>query len=206
MAWGFNPCSPLAASQSDEFKMQTILTRAADEIRQMLPRLVALRPELERLGEAMVECWSHRGKVLVAGNGGSAADAMHLAEELVARFQKNRRGLAAIALTDPTVLSCAANDFGYDRVFDRQIEALGNPGDVLIVLTTSGNSPNLLRAIDAAKEIGLTTAAFLGRDGGAAKGQCDVELLVPAATAHRVQEGHKILFHALCEWVDERFD
>ena len=186
--------------------MQTILTRAADEIRQMLPQLVALQPELEQLGEAMAACWRSRGKVLVAGNGGSAADAMHLAEELVARFQKNRRGLAAISLTDPTVLSCAANDFGYDRVFERQVEALGNPGDLFIAFTTSGNSPNLVRAIDAAQQIGLTTAAFLGRDGGAARGRCDIELLVPAATAHRVQEGHKILFHALCEWVDERFD
>lgn len=182
------------------------LNRAADEITALMPELVALGPELERLGEAMAACWERRGKVLVAGNGGSGADAMHLAEELVARFQKDRRALAAIALMDPSLITCAGNDFGFDRVFERQVEALGNPGDVLVVLTTSGNSENLLRAIDAAKARGVVTAAFLGRGGGKAKGRCDIELLVPATTAHRVQEGHKILYHALCEWVDAKYD
>ena len=182
------------------------LTRAADEIVDLMPKLVALGPELQRLGEAMAACWARRGKVLVAGNGGSAADAMHLAEELVARFQKDRRALAAVALLESSLITCAANDFGFERVFERQVEALGNPGDVLVVLTTSGNSENLIRAIDAAKQQGVVTAAFLGRDGGKAKGRCDIELLVPATTAHRVQEGHKILYHALCEWVDAKYD
>jgi D-sedoheptulose 7-phosphate isomerase len=143
---------------------------------------------------------------LVAGNGGSASDAMHLAEELVARFQKNRRALAAIALCDPTVLTCAGNDFGFDTIFARQVEALGNPGDVLVVFSTSGNSPNLLKAIEAAKKQSMLTAAFLGRDGGKAKGMCDIELIVAAEAAARVQEGHKLLYHTLCEWVDQRVD
>jgi D-sedoheptulose 7-phosphate isomerase len=105
---------------------------------------------------------------MTCGNGGSASDAMHLAEELIARFQKNRRALAAIALCDPTVVTCAANDFGYEKVFSRQVEALGNPGDVLIVFTTSGNSPNVLRALEAAKAQACVTAGFLGKDGGKA--------------------------------------
>src|SRR5205823_4628253 len=124
--------------------MKRILDRAVEETRELLPRLAALEPQLTRLGEAMLAAWDKRGKVLVCGNGGSAADAMHLAEELVARFAKNRRALAALALCDPTVLTCAANDFGYENVFSRQVEAFGNAGDVLVVLSTSGNSPNIL--------------------------------------------------------------
>ena len=153
-----------------------------------------------------MKCWSAKGKALVAGNGGSASDAMHLAEELVARFQKNRRALAALALCDPTVITCAANDFGYDTIFSRQVEAFGNAGDVLIVFTTSGNSPNILRALEAARKQGLITAGFLGKDGGKARGLCDIELIVPAQTSHRIQEGHKLLYHTLCEWVDQRVD
>jgi D-sedoheptulose 7-phosphate isomerase len=184
--------------------MKSILQRAVEEHRELLPRLAALEPQLTRLGEALMACWSKRGKVLVAGNGGSACDAMHLAEELVARFQKNRRALAAMALCDPTVITCAANDFGFETIFSRQVEAFGNAGDVLIVFSTSGNSPNILRAIEAAKGRAVTTAAFLGKDGGKAKGLCDIELIVPATTSHRIQEGQKVLYHALCEWVDQR--
>ena len=172
----------------------------------MLPAIARLGPRLEKLAEMMMECWSHKGKVLICGNGGSACDAMHLSEELVARFQKNRRGLASIALCDPTVLTCAGNDFGYETVFSRQVEALGNAGDLLIVFTTSGNSPNILLAIEKAKGQQMGTAAFLGKDGGRAKGQCDVELIVPARTSHRIQEGHQILYHTLCEWIDQRVD
>ena len=112
--------------------------------------------------------------------------------------------MAAISLTDAGTITCASNDFGYDSVFARQVEGLGNRGDILIVFTTSGNSPNVLRAIEVAKKQGMITASFLGKDGGKARGLCDVELLVPAKTAHRVQEGHQLLYHTLCEWVDER--
>ena len=184
--------------------MESILTRACDDLRDLLPRVAALSPHVERLGEAMMAAWAKRGKVLIAGNGGSAADAMHFAEELVVRFQKNRRGLAAMALCDPTVVSCAGNDFGFDHIFSRQVEAYGNPGDVFVAMTTSGNSSNLLRAIGVAKEQGLITASFLGKDGGKAKGLCDVELIVPSPVTARVQEAHKILYHSLCEWVEAR--
>src|SRR6266550_7671175 len=186
--------------------MKSVLGRTVKELAALLPHIEQLGGELERLGEAMMKCWNQHGKVLIAGNGGSAADAMHLAEELCVRFAKNRRALAAIALCDPTVLTCAANDFGFESVFSRQVEAFGNAGDVLIVFSTSGNSPNILRAIESAKGQGLISAAFLGKDGGKAKGLCDIELIVPASAPHRIQEGHRLLYHALCEWVDERVD
>jgi D-sedoheptulose 7-phosphate isomerase len=186
--------------------MKSILQRATDDLTSLLPKVAALSPTLERLGQAMMTCWAARGKVLIAGNGGSAADALHFAEELVVRFQKNRRGLAAMALCDASVITCAANDLGYDHVFARQVEAYGNPGDVFIAMTTSGNSHNLLKAIAVAKQQRLLTAAFLGKDGGQARGQCDIELIVPSPTTARVQEAHKILYHSLCEWIEARVD
>ena len=184
--------------------MKALLDKAVHDLSHLLPTLAAMGDSMQRLGQAMLDCWQKRGKVLVAGNGGSAADAMHLAEELSVRFMKNRRALAAVALCDPAAITCAGNDFGYETVFARQVEALGNPGDVLVVFTTSGNSPNILRAIQQAKSQGLLTAAFLGRDGGKAKGLCDIELIVPANVPHRIQEGHKILYHTLCEWIDAK--
>ena len=184
--------------------LDDLLGRAVAELGGVLPKLGALAPDLQKLADAMIACWERRGKVLMAGNGGSAADAMHFAEELAVRYLKNRRALAAIALCDPTVLTCAGNDFGYDRVFARQVEALGNPGDLLIVMTTSGNSENLLLAIEEARRRGMRTVAFLGKGGGKAKGMCDIELIVPSETTARVQEAHKLLFHVICEWIDSR--
>ena len=184
--------------------MKRFLDRGVAELTDMLPKLAAMHAPLQQLGEILMQCWSARGKVLVCGNGGSAADAMHLAEEFAVRFMKNRRALAAIALCDPTMITCAGNDFGYDTVFSRQVEALGYPGDVLIAFTTSGNSGNILAAIDAAKKQQMKIVTFLGKDGGKARGKADVEFIVPANVAHRIQEGHKILYHTLCEWVDEQ--
>jgi D-sedoheptulose 7-phosphate isomerase len=183
--------------------MKSILERATDDLQRLLPALRALEPEMSQLGEAMMAAWKNRGKVLVAGNGGSAADAMHLAEELVVRFQKNRKALAAMALLDATALTCAGNDFGFEFVFSRQIEAFGNPGDVFVGFTTSGNSANILKAFEAAKSHGMVTAGFLGKDGGKAKALCDIALLVPSPVTARVQEGHKVLYHSLCEWIDQ---
>src|SRR5690242_6716923 len=129
--------------------MESILSAAVNDLGKLLPAVRAMGPQLQQLAQAMLDGFNSGKKTLVAGNGGSAADAMHLAEELVARFMKNRRALPAIALCDPTLLTCAANDFGFEAVFSRQVEALGNAGDVLVVFTTSGNSPNILRAIEA---------------------------------------------------------
>jgi D-sedoheptulose 7-phosphate isomerase len=186
--------------------MKSILARTVQDLAELLPRVAALEPQLTRLGQALMTSWNAGGKALIAGNGGSAADAMHLAEELVVRFQKNRRALPAMALLDPTALTCAANDFGYDCVFSRQIEAFGQEGDVLIVFTTSGNSANILKALQAAGQRRLITAAFLGNDGGKAKSLCDLPLIVPSPVTARVQEGHKILYHSLCEWVDQQVE
>lgn len=183
-----------------------MLSRAAAELSDLLPKIIPLENDLLRLGQAMLKCWSQRGRVLTAGNGGSASDAMHLAEELVVRFRKNRKALAAMALCDPTVLTCAGNDFGYETVFSRQIEAFGNRGDIFIGFTTSGNSPNILKAFEAAKQQGLITCGFLGRDGGKAKMLCDIALIVPADNTARIQEGHKLLYHTLCEFVDANVD
>ncbi len=181
-----------------------LLGSAIAELQQLLPKVEAFWPELNRLGEAMLKCWAGRGKILTAGNGGSAADAIHLAEELVVRFNKPRRALAAISLCDPGNLTCAGNDLGWEQVFARQIEALGNPGDGLIVFTTSGNSANCIRAIETAKSQKMFTAAFIGKNGGKAKGLCDFEFHVPSDNTARVQEMHLLLYHTLCQWIDER--
>jgi D-sedoheptulose 7-phosphate isomerase len=184
--------------------MRDMLENAIQDLNRAIATLPAMAGELERLGEAMLNCWEKRCKVMVAGNGGSSADAMHLAEELSVRFMKNRRALAAIALCDPTAITCAGNDFGFDHVFSRQVEALGNPGDILILFSTSGNSSNILRAIQQAKLQRVITVGFFGKDGGKAKGQCDLEFVVPVQLTARVQEAHKILYHTLCEWIDQR--
>ncbi|HEV8290640.1 MAG TPA: SIS domain-containing protein [Tepidisphaeraceae bacterium] len=186
--------------------MKSVLNRSIKDLQALLPRIEQLGDQLQRLGDALLNCWKHRGKVLIAGNGGSAADAMHLAEELCVRFAKNRRALAAMALCDPAVLTCAANDFGFESIFSRQIEALGTSGDVFIALTTSGNSANLVRAVDAAKSRGLITVSFLGKDGGQLRGRCDIELLIPSPTTARIQECQKVLYHALCEWIESKID
>ena len=186
--------------------VKPILARALAELIDLVPKVAQLEPTLQRLADAMLGCWSKRGKVLIAGNGGSAADAMHFAEELAVRYQKDRRALAAVALCDPTVLTCAGNDFGYDRVFARQIEALGNPGDIFIGMSTSGNSPNILLAIEEARRRQMMTVAFLGKGGGKTKGLADLELIIPSDTTARVQEAHKLLFHVLCEWIDSKVD
>ena len=159
-------------------------------------------PEIERFATALMDSWNAGGKAMFAGNGGSAAGAMHFAEELIIRFHKNRRALAALALCDPTAITCAANDFGYDQVFSRQVEGLGKRGDVLVLLSTSGNSDNLLRAVEVARPLGITTVAMVGKDGGKLKGRCDIELIVPSTITHHIQEVHKMIYHAVCQWVD----
>jgi D-sedoheptulose 7-phosphate isomerase len=180
--------------------IEAILRDAAALHIALLGQAEAIEQAAKLIGDALAAGRS----LYVMGNGGSAADAMHFAEEMVVRYHKDRRAAAAVALCDPTVLTCAGNDLGYERVFERQVEALGNPGDVFVAMTTSGNSANLLRAIDAARAQGMITVAFLGKDGGAARGRCEIEILVPSATTARVQEAHKVLFHALCEWIDQQ--
>jgi D-sedoheptulose 7-phosphate isomerase len=143
------------------------------------------------------------GQVLVFGNGGSAADAQHMAAELVGRFQRDRRGLAAVALTaDSSTLTSVANDYGFETVFARQVEALGRPGDVAFAISTSGASPNVLRGLEAARAREMTTIVLTGKDGGPAAALADVHVNVPDASTARVQEVHRTLIHAICELVE----
>ena len=157
----------------------------------------ALLPAVRLTGEELRKSLRCGGKILTAGNGGSAADALHLTEELVGRFDKERPSLPAISLCgDPTLMTCIANDYGFDQVFSRQVEGLGRPGDMLVVFSTSGNSPNLIAALETARACGLRTIAVLGKGGGTAKGMADFELIVPSSVTARIQEVHTFVLHS----------
>lgn len=146
------------------------------------------------------------GKLLAFGNGGSAADAQHVAAELVGRFQRDRRGFAALALTtDTSTLTSVANDYGFDRIFARQIEALGRPGDVVLAISTSGESPNVLNGVEQARAQGLRTIALTGRGGGPVGRLADVHVNVADESTARIQEVHRTLIHAVCQLVEDSF-
>ncbi|MEF8730609.1 MAG: phosphoheptose isomerase [Candidatus Accumulibacter meliphilus] len=156
--------------------------------------------------ESMVACLLNNGKILACGNGGSAADAQHLAAELVGRFEAERHELAAIALTtDSSIMSAIANDYGFRMVFAKQVRALGQPGDVLVAISTSGNSPSVVEAISAAHENELRVVALTGKGGGAIGEMLregDVHILVPAERTARIQETHLLTIHCLCDGID----
>jgi D-sedoheptulose 7-phosphate isomerase len=153
--------------------------------------------------ESMVAALRGGGKILVCGNGGSAADAQHFAAELVGRFERERRAIASVALTtDTSILTAIANDYAYPRVFARQIEAIGRAGDLLLAISTSGESESILEALATAKAGGITTVALTGRDGGPAGASADIHINVPSPSTARVQEVHRTLLHAMCELVE----
>ena len=154
-------------------------------------------PLVEQTGAKLAACLAGGGKIMTCGNGGSACDAMHLSEELVGRFDGDRRSLAAVCLcADASLMTCIANDFGFDAVFARQVEGLGRPGDVLVLFSTSGNSANLVAALQQAKKAGVTTISVLGKSGGKCKGLADYEIIVPSQTTARIQEVHTFILHA----------
>jgi len=165
-------------------------------------------PQIEAVANALCSALKQGNKVLVMGNGGSAADAQHFAAELVGRFLKNRAALPAIALTtDTSILTAVANDFGYDTVFSRQVEALAQPGDVVIGISTSGNSPNVLAGLQVAREKNCVTVALAGRDGGQMTDAVDLTLTIAVNDTPRIQEAHLTLIHILCDLVErELFD
>lgn len=166
--------------------------------------LLAQADALERLASALVGIVARGGKILVCGNGGSAADSQHIAAELVGRFKKERRPAAAIALTtDTSVLTSLANDYGFDHVFERQVEALGKKGDALIGISTSGASLNVVNALKKARKQGLLTVGLLGRDGGPAKRFCDHSLVIRDADTPRVQEMHILAAHIICALIED---
>lgn len=161
---------------------------------------------VERAARMVVGALKAGGKVLVFGNGGSAADAQHLAAEIVGRFRRDRRGLPAVALTtDSSALTAIANDFGFEDVFSRQVEALGRPGDVVVAISTSGMSRNVLAGVDAARRSGIGVVALTGGSGGRLAGAADVAVVAPVEETARIQECHVAVLHALCEVIDAAF-
>jgi len=164
-------------------------------------------PSIEEASTLIVSTLKAGNKVLLIGNGGSAADAQHIAAELTGRYKSERKGLPAIALTtDTSALTAISNDFGYDRVFDRQVEALANEGDLLIGISTSGNSANILSALALAKELGCATLGMSGKNGGKMNDTCDLNLVIPSNDTPRIQEIHILIGHILCQAVDDAFE
>lgn len=172
-----------------------------------LDSLKEIRPEIDRASTLILETLRTGKKLLICGNGGSAAEAQHFSTELVGRYFKNRRSLPAIALNaDGSLVTCIGNDYGFDSAFSRQIEGLAQPGDLVIGITSSGNSGNILAALHTAKKLGLKSIAFLGRSGGKAKGLASVDLVVPGDSGRTAQEAHLFLIHHFCDLIDAAFD
>lgn len=163
----------------------------------------SLLAEVDKAGDILVACLKSGGKILSAGNGGSHCDAMHFAEELSGRYRDNRPALGALAISDPSHITCVGNDYGFEFIFSRQVEALGRAGDVFFGISTSGNSANILAAAKAAKERGMQVILLMGKDGGKMKGIADAEIIVPHfGYADRIQEIHIKFIHALIDHVE----
>ncbi|AAF95374.1 TPA: D-sedoheptulose 7-phosphate isomerase [Vibrio cholerae] len=179
------------------------LTEAADVLQKFLSDDHNIA-QIEAAAKLIADSFKQGGKVLSCGNGGSHCDAMHFAEELTGRYRENRPGYPGIAISDPSHLSCVSNDFGYDYVFSRYVEAVGAKGDVLFGLSTSGNSGNILKAIEAAKAKGMKTIALTGKDGGKMAGLADVEIRVPHfGYADRIQEVHIKIIHIIIQLIEK---
>lgn len=156
------------------------------------------------LAQRLIETLKIGNKLLIMGNGGSAADAQHFAGEIVSRFRMERPGLPAIALsTDTSIITAIGNDYGFECIFSRQVEALAAPGDAVIGISTSGNSPNVLKALETARQAGCSTIGLLGKDGGSIKACCDFPLIMPSQDTPRVQEGHITVIHILCDLIEQ---
>lgn len=207
-------CSPLGLTASgysllttrySHLHLMTFDASLAETLR-TFQALTTIRPAIDRAGQMMLTTLQRGGKLLTCGNGGSAAEAAHFATELVGRYAKTRRSLPAIALSsDGTLLSCIGNDFGYDQVFSRQIAGLAQPNDLLVVFTSSGNSGNIIAALQEAKNRGIESVAFLGRGGGKARGLATCDLIMPGQSGAAAQEAHLFLIHHFCELIDEAF-
>jgi len=184
------------------------------EIRKQIEENIAVKQQLlkqlpgviEQAATRLVHCLKNGGKIMLCGNGGSAADAQHIAAELVVRLKSsfNRPAIPALALTvDTSILTAGGNDFGFERIFARQVEALGKSGDALIAISTSGNSANVIEAARVARERGILTVGFLGGDGGKLKDQVDIPIVIPTATTARIQESHILIGHIFCEIIEQ---
>lgn len=165
-----------------------------------------LQDDILKACQMAVECIKNGGKILICGNGGSAADAQHIATEFTGRYKTERSALPAIALTtDTSALTAIGNDYGYEVVFSRQVEAIANSKDLLLAISTSGNSPNILKALQKAKEIGCKTLGFSGKSGGAMNELCDLNIVIPSDNTPRIQEMHILVGHIICQSIDDNF-
>lgn len=182
------------------------MTPFSESLRDAIATFESLRPlepKITEAAELVLACLKSGRKLLLCGNGGSAADSSHIATEFTCRFQNDRRAYPAISLSsDGGLLTAIGNDYVFQDIFARQVQAFGKAGDVLIALTTSGKSRNVLSAIEEAKRLGMKTIVFLGKGGGFTKGAADIEILVPSTVTARIQEAHKFLLHAICELVE----
>jgi D-sedoheptulose 7-phosphate isomerase len=187
--------------------VKTIISQELEAHQKSIQRVIETMQEpLMHASSLITQTLQSGHKILLCGNGGSASDAQHIAAELTGRYKTSRQGLPAIALnTDTSALTAIANDFGYDQIFARQLQAIANEGDLLIAISTSGNSSNLLHALDVAKHLGCSTLGFLGKGGGEMLSRCDLSLLVPSNDTPRIQEMHILFGHILCHIVDETF-
>ncbi|WP_231590752.1 D-sedoheptulose 7-phosphate isomerase [Hymenobacter terrenus] len=191
----------------DSALLPDLIRAELTEARTVLDRFLAEPANLARIAEAaelMAQSLRNGGKILTCGNGGSLCDAQHFAEELSGRYRQDRRALAAIALTEASHMTCVANDYGFEFVFSRFVEALGRPGDVLLAISTSGNSPNVLRAAEAAKAAGMLVVSLTGKDGGQLTGLSDVEIRAPhSGYADRIQEIHIKVIHIVIMLIEK---
>jgi D-sedoheptulose 7-phosphate isomerase len=189
--------------------MEEAIKNSLGQAREALERLLS-NPDtlgrIQRAAQVLIRTFEQGNRVFSCGNGGSMCDAMHFAEELTGRYRKNRRGYPAVAISDPGHLTCVANDFGFEQVFSRYVESHGRPGDCLLVLSTSGKSPNILRAVETANAMGMHTLAFTGREGSTLEKISEICINTPGgAFADRVQELHIKVLHILIELVERRF-
>ena len=174
--------------------------------RSVLDLFIAGEGNLEavnRFAQLVADTLENGNKVLTCGNGGSMCDAMHFAEELTGRFRNNRRSLPAVAIADASHITCTGNDYGFDAIFSRYVEGVGVRGDVLLGISTSGNSPNIINAVNSAKEKGMTTVSLLGKNGGKLKELVDLPIIVPAETSDRIQEVHIKIIHIVIEMTEK---
>lgn len=185
--------------------MDSLFSRNLAEHLALFQSLGELDDRVEQAGWLASRTLQAGGKLLFCGNGGSAADSQHLAAELTGRFILDRKPLAALALsTDTSALTCIANDYSFDEVFARQVQGLGRPGDLLVAISTSGHSRNVIRAVEEAKALGMSVIGLLGRDGGALRALCDVPIVVPSPTTARIQEAHILIGHTLCGLIEQQ--
>ena len=184
--------------------MSTLFIDNLLQHQELFSQLSQLDEAVTKASRLITKSLSDGGKLLICGNGGSAADSQHIAAEFTGRFIKDRKPIAAISLTtDTSALTCISNDYSFNEIFSRQVMAIGRPGDILLVITTSGNSTNALAAIDAAKNIGIQSIGLLGRDGGKALRVCDHSIIVPSEVTARIQEAHILIGHTICGMVEK---